>query len=149
MSDDDYCSCGDPREIASAPQMELMIGIVAAIVRHDMLLLVHLVASVIAIAVATASAVISLFDYKTIGTDQWTTKNNVFCILSDYNPRRIQHIYKDSRQNDFAKCIWQFKLGLSVIILSILGAIFLAALNTLSIVLCAKRIKQWPKFTHH
>ncbi|CAJ0597430.1 unnamed protein product [Cylicocyclus nassatus] len=245
MSENDYCSCDDPREAPSAPRMESsdrfsfphllrqrppayappshrktlkidclfcigvaqllvaalllyggiccelyveaaycsyysllwmpalclvnsLIGIVAVVINYDTLLFVHLCVSVMAVAAGAASTVISLFDYSAIGTTQWSSKNNLFCLLPTYDPPRditdtlvtsgvnairkslfillgMQEIYKIGRHSNFSECIWQFKTGLLIVNLSIVGAIFLVVLSTISIVLCARRIKEWPK----
>ncbi|KAL6725330.1 hypothetical protein Aduo_007390 [Ancylostoma duodenale] len=124
-----------------------LVGIIAAIIGHDVVLFAHLFMSAIAIAVGTASAVISVIDYTTIGTKEWCHKHGVFCIIADYDPERIRHIGQHYGRENFLECVWQFKIGLTIVVLLIVGAIFVVVLNLLSIVLCALRIKQWPRLS--
>ncbi|KAK6746009.1 hypothetical protein RB195_012239 [Necator americanus] len=141
-----HCSYYSIIWMSSLCLLNLPIGVIAAITRCDRLLSVHISLCVAVIVAGIATGVISVLDYITIGTTQWCYENNVFCIIAEHDPRRIFHIGTHFAKSDFVGCVWQFKIGLSIVTLSIFGVIFIVFLNILSIILSSQRIKRWSKF---
>uniref|UniRef100_A0A0K0D0Y7 Transmembrane protein n=1 Tax=Angiostrongylus cantonensis TaxID=6313 RepID=A0A0K0D0Y7_ANGCA len=94
-----------------------LVGSAAAKIGTVNLYMAHLVLSLVSVMMCFVSGGISArWNWFLVGTYHHPTieRDEAFCLLGQYDTTRISYIFSHMNEYDFAKCLWQLKVGVAV-----------------------------------
>ncbi|WKY02691.1 hypothetical protein Q1695_016168 [Nippostrongylus brasiliensis] len=118
-----------------------LVGSAAAKIGTVNLYMAHLVLSLVAVMMCLISGGLSARNWALVGTYHHPRidRDEAFCLLGTHDATRISYIFSHMDKYDFAKCLWQLKVGVAVNSVQFVVAAIEVLLNILSAILCMKR----------
>ncbi|EPB76110.1 hypothetical protein ANCCEY_04781, partial [Ancylostoma ceylanicum] len=117
------------------------VGSAAAKIGSINLYTAHLVLSLVAVMMCLVSGGLSARNWALVGTYHHPRieRDEAFCLLGEHDATRIRYIFSHMYKYDFAKCLYQLKVGVAVNSVQFVVAAIEVFLNILSAILCMKR----------
>ncbi|EYB94967.1 hypothetical protein Y032_0165g37 [Ancylostoma ceylanicum] len=118
-----------------------LVGSAAAKIGSINLYTAHLVLSLVAVMMCLVSGGLSARNWALVGTYHHPRieRDEAFCLLGEHDATRIRYIFSHMYKYDFAKCLYQLKVGVAVNSVQFVVAAIEVFLNILSAILCMKR----------
>lgn len=137
----DYCPYYSAIWTSVVYVLNSLVGSAAAKIGTVNLYMAHLVLSLVAVMMCLVSGGLSARNWALVGTYHHPRidRDEAFCLLGTHDATRISYIFSHMDKYDFAKCLWQLKVGVAVNSVQFVVAALEVLLNLLSAVLCMKR----------
>ncbi|CAI2348992.1 unnamed protein product [Caenorhabditis sp. 36 PRJEB53466] len=137
----DYCPYYSAIWTSAVYIINAIVGSTAAKVGSLNLYMAHLTLSLVSVMMCLISGGLSARNWALVGTYHHPRidRDEAFCLLGTHDTSRISYIFSHMDKYDFAKCLWQLKVGVAVNSVQFVVAAIEVFLNILSAILCMKR----------
>ncbi|VDO18708.1 unnamed protein product [Heligmosomoides polygyrus] len=112
----DYCPYYSAIWTSVVYVLNSLVGSAAAKIGTVNLYMAHLVLSLVAVMMCLVSGGLSARNWALVGTYHHPRidRDEAFCLLGTHDATRISYIFSHMDKYDFAKCLWQLKVGVAV-----------------------------------
>ncbi|EFP02390.1 hypothetical protein CRE_01007 [Caenorhabditis remanei] len=137
----DYCPYYSAIWTSAIYIINAIVGSAAAKMGSINLYMGHLTLSLVSVMMCLISGGLSARNWALVGTYHHPRidRDEAFCLLGTHDTSRISYIFSHMDKYDFAKCLWQLKVGVAVNSVQFVVAAIEVFLNILSAILCMKR----------